>query len=431
MRIAKTHGMFGVMKFVHCADVHLDSPLRGLNAYDGAPTQALRGATRKGFENLIDLCVDEEADFLVIAGDLYDGEWPDFNTGLYFAKQMARLEKRGIEAFVVRGNHDAESKITQRLSPPGNVHIFGYKKPETLTVERAKVALHGQSFAKRDTFDNLAARYPKPVPGYFNVGVLHTAVAGNAAHSAYAPCALDDLRARGYDYWALGHVHAREILSESPWVVFPGNVQGRSVRETGPKGCTVVTSESGRVTTEHRSVDVLRWAHLTIDATGASTVDEVLGRIQTAIRAARSEAEGRFLAARIRVTGRTLAHDLIAKSPELFRQQVRAAGIEAGSDDVWIEKVEAQTAPLRDLDELRRRDDAIGELLRSVREVAGDEALLGALAGEVSALLLKLPNEVRVSIGLPDFTKAEEARAVLAEAEQLLLARVEAWGASR
>ena len=431
MRIAKAYGIFAAMKFVHCADVHLDSPLRGLNAYDGAPTQALRGATRKGFENLIDLCVDEEADLLVIAGDLYDGEWPDFNTGLYFAKQMARLEKRGIEAFVVRGNHDAESKITQRLSPPGNVHIFGYKKPETLTVERAKVALHGQSFAKRDTFDNLAARYPKPVPGYFNVGVLHTAVAGNAAHSAYAPCALDELRARGYDYWALGHVHAREVLSESPWVVFPGNVQGRSVRETGPKGCTVVTSESGRVTTEHRSVDVLRWAHLTIDATGASSVDEVLGRIQAAIRQARREADGRFLATRVRVEGRTEAHDTIARSLDLFRQQVRAAGLEAGSEDVWIEKVEARTAPLRDLDDLRRRDDAIGELLRQVREVTSDEAFLGALAGEVAELLQKLPHEVRESIGLPDLADPTAARAAITEAEALLLARVEAWGATR
>jgi DNA repair protein SbcD/Mre11 len=423
--------MVAAMKFVHCADVHLDSPLRGLNAYEGAPTQALRGATRKGFENIIDLCLDEEADFLVIAGDLYDGEWPDFNTGLYFAKQMARLEKRGVEAFVVRGNHDAESKITQRLSPPGNVHVFGFKKPETRTVERHKVALHGQSFAKRDTFDNLAARYPNPVPGYFNVGVLHTAVAGNAAHSAYAPCALDELRARGYDYWALGHVHAREVLSESPWVVFPGNVQGRSVRETGPKGCTVVTAESGRVTTEHRSVDVLRWAHLTIDATGAGSVDEVLGRIQTAIRQARSEADGRFLAARIRVEGRSAAHDAIARSLDLFREQVRAAGIEAGREDVWIEKVEARTAPLRDLDELRRRDDAIGELLRSVREVTADETFLGVLAGEVSALLQKLPNEVREAVALPDLTDADKARAVLADAEQLLLARVEAWGAAR
>ncbi|WP_437621892.1 metallophosphoesterase family protein [Sorangium sp. So ce1151] len=420
-----------ILKFVHCADVHLDSPLRGLSAYDGAPVESLRGATRRGFENLVNLCMEEEADFLVIAGDLYDGEWLDFNTGLYFAKQMARLGQRGISAYVVRGNHDAESKITQRLSPPDNVHVFGSRKAETVAIERLKVALHGQSFAKRDTLENLATSYPTPRKGWFNIGVLHTALDGREGHSGYAPCALDHLRARGYDYWALGHVHKREVLCQDPWVVFPGNVQGRSVRERGAKGCTIVSVDDGQVITEHRAVDVLRWACVIVDASAAVTPDDVLDRVRDAIRRERTEAEGRFLAARVRIEGRCDAHDAILRNPDLWKHQVRAAGVEAGQDDVWVEKVETATQPLRGIEEVRRRDDAIGELLRSVREVAEDPGAIGSLVEEMDTLLNKLPPEVREAMELHDLRNPEHARVLIEDAERLLLARINAWGAAQ
>ena len=148
------------MRFLHCADIHLDSPLRGLERYEGAPVEQVRGATRRAFENMVQCALREKVDFVVIAGDLYDGDWPDFNTGLFFAKGMAQLGESGIAVYVVRGNHDAASKLTRSLPLPKNVHLFPDKAPKSLTDDNLGLAVHGQSFATAAVFDDLAADYP-------------------------------------------------------------------------------------------------------------------------------------------------------------------------------------------------------------------------------------------------------------------------------
>jgi DNA repair exonuclease SbcCD nuclease subunit len=216
------------MKFVHAADLHLDSPMRGLDRYEGAPHAAMRGATRRALENLVDLCRGESAAFLLIAGDLYDGTWKDYSTGLFFAQQMARLRDAKIPVFVVRGNHDAMSQITKSLRLPDNVRELAAAGPETIEVAGAgePVAIHGQSFAHRAVTEDLAAAYPAAVPGALNIGLLHTSLDGREGHAAYAPTKLATLVQKGYDYWALGHVHAREIVSRDPWVLFPATCRG-------------------------------------------------------------------------------------------------------------------------------------------------------------------------------------------------------------
>ena len=221
--------------FLHAADIHLDSPLRGLSAYEGAPVDQFRNATREAFRNLVTRAIETRAAFIVIAGDLYDGDWPDFSTGLFLVKELERLNQAGIRAVVLFGNHDADNRITKSLPWPDNAYRFNHKKPETIVFEDLGVALHGQSFARMDVSENLAELYPAPVSGRLNIGVLHTALEGNARHATYAPCSLNQLRNHGYAYWALGHVHAHEVLSRDPWVVFPGNIQGRHIRETGAK----------------------------------------------------------------------------------------------------------------------------------------------------------------------------------------------------
>ena len=137
-------------RFVHAADIHLDSPLKGLSGHEGKVADRIRTATREAFDNLIGHTIDEEADFIIIAGDLYDGEWRDYHTGLFFARQMGRLAKAGIPAYVLYGNHDAESQITRRLELPDNVSAFSARKPETFTLKELRVAIHGQSFGQRD-----------------------------------------------------------------------------------------------------------------------------------------------------------------------------------------------------------------------------------------------------------------------------------------
>ena len=224
------------MKFIHAADIHLDSPLRGLERYEGAPVDEIRQATRRALENLVSLAVESEVDFVLLVGDLYDGDWRDHNTGLFFAKQMSEFRKAGIKVFLIAGNHDAQNVMTKSLRLPDNVHQLNTSKPETVRLEELGVAIHGQGFRTKAVTKNLAMDYPAAIPHVFNIGLLHTSVTGREGHDNYAPCTPTNLVDLNYDYWALGHVHTRECLSEDPPIHFPGNVQGRHIREAGPKG---------------------------------------------------------------------------------------------------------------------------------------------------------------------------------------------------
>ncbi|MFW5875239.1 MAG: metallophosphoesterase family protein [Myxococcota bacterium] len=384
------------MKFVHAADLHLDSPLRGLERYEGAPVERIRGATRRAMENLVELCIDEDVAFLLLAGDVYDGDWKDYSTGLFFSTQMSRLREAGVRVFLIRGNHDAQSQIAKHLHLPDNVIELSTREPQTKRIESLGVAVHGQGFKRREVTEDLAAQYPAAEPDAFNVGLLHTALGGRVGHEPYAPCTVETLRSRGYDYWALGHVHAREVVCDDPWIVFPGNLQGRHARETGPKGASLVEVRSGRVAAvEHRALDVVRWERLAVDASGAATADDVVDLVRAALQDAVEGADGRLVAARLEVVGASRAHDALLGDAERWENTLRAQAIDVGPDAVWVEKVRLGTRPVIDLDEVLARDDAVGELLRAVRQAREGGPVLDALAAELSELARKLPREAR------------------------------------
>jgi DNA repair protein SbcD/Mre11 len=415
------------VKFLHAADIHLDSPLRGLERYEGSPAAEIRGATRRAFERLVDLAIEEEVAFLLLAGDLYDGDWKDYNTGLFFIAQMSRLREAGIRAFVIAGNHDAASQITRVLRPPDNVKVFATKRPETEILEDLGVALHGQGFASAAVTEDLAAGYPAAVPHLLNVGLLHTCLEGREGHASYAPCSVDGLRSRGYQYWALGHVHVREVVARDPWIVFPGNLQGRHARETGAKGATLVTVDGREVVrAEHRDLDVFRWAACPVSFAGVANGGEALDRVQMALDAALDAADGRPLAARVRLEGACPIHDELAADPERWIAEIRALASGFGDGRLWIEKVQVRTRRAGDLAALER-DDALGGLLRTVRELAADETGLAALAESFADLERKLPPELfhvfaEAEAGRP--TDPERLRKLLDEARDLLLARL-------
>jgi DNA repair exonuclease SbcCD nuclease subunit len=416
------------MKFVHAADLHLDSALTGLDRYDGAPVDAIRGATREAMKRLIDLCLEERADFLLLVGDLFDGDWRDYKSGLFFAAQMSRLRAAGVPVIAVRGNHDAESRITRALELPDNVRMLATDAPESdlATLAHLGVALHGQGFAGRAVTDDLAARYPQAVPGLFNLGLLHTALAGREGHAPYAPCTVEELTQRGYDYWALGHVHAREEVCRAPWIVFPGNLQGRHARECGEKGATLVTVDDGRVArVEHRALDVVRWARVAVDLEGAAGAEEAVDRARQAIARAAAEADGRPLAARVVFGGRTAAHARLVADPEKWAAEVRAAATDLGGDGVWVEKVALGSSSAIDLPSLRGRDDAVGEIARALERLRADDAALGELAEELAEVRHKLPPELREG---PEGLRLEEPAlwraGLLDQVEQLVLTRL-------
>lgn len=414
-----------MVRFIHAADIHLDSPLVGLSRYEGAPVEALRTATRSAFSALVDLAIAESVDFMVIAGDLYDGNWRDYNTGLFFCKEMGRLAAAGIPAYVLFGNHDAQSEITKQLPLPANVYCFSARAPQTFRMESLRVALHGQSFKTAATLDNLAAGYPDVVPGWLNIGVLHTALEGHASHSPYAPCAIPELVAKGYDYWALGHVHEYGVRHERPWVVYSGNLQGRHARETGARGAVLVTADDHAISVERRFVDVLRWHHLEVDASGTTQLDEVVDRIGAHLDTlVREASDGRSLAVRITVSGRCEAHGRLFGLEHQLRAEVLAHANAMAGDSLWIEKVCVETSPLLDANLLAARSDALADLSELLNAAAGDTALLQKIEEELRELVQRCPREVLESVQLLEAVRSGRLRDIVEQTAPSVLAQL-------
>jgi DNA repair exonuclease SbcCD nuclease subunit len=350
-------------RFLHAADLHLDSPLRGLEA--DAPAARIRDATRRALENLVDLALAERVAFVLLAGDLYDGDWRDWRTGQFLVQQLARLKREGIRVIAISGNHDAEQVLTKTLPLPDV--LIRSSAPDTVRLESLQVAIHGQSFATRAVTDNLALSYPAPVDGWFNIGLLHTAC-GSTAHENYAPCTPADLASRGYEYWALGHVHERRVVQRSPWIVFPGNIQGRHINEPGDKGASLVTVVDGKVTAvDHQPLDVLRWKRLDVDVTGAVDEEAVHNRIRLMLGAAVTEAQDRFLAVRLTLTGASPVHSVLSQDLTATRKQIPAAIADvADPDNVWFEDVRVRTRPALDLPALRAQGGVVGTLIAAI-----------------------------------------------------------------
>lgn len=413
-----------MFKFLHAADIHLDSALSGLDRYDGAPVGEIRGASRRALENLVRLAIEEGVAFVLIAGDLYDRDWPDYHTGLFFTAEMSKLRDAGIPVYLIQGNHDAANRMTRQLRLPERVVFLSSDKPETRHLDECDVAIHGQGFATQAVLENLAVAYPKRSAGAFNIGILHTAVDGREGHDRYAPCSLDDMRHHEYDYWALGHIHKREELCSDPWIVFPGNIQGRHIRESGPKGCMLVTVDHGRVVSaETRWLDVVRWSTCGVDALGAADGDEIVDRFRGQVVELSSRNDDRLIALRVEVKGACRAHAKISADSVRWTNEFRQSAIELGGGRVWVEKVRVLTTSLEtDLD--GPLDGPVAELNQLLQELREDETRLKELgARELDDLKKKLPGDL-----LDGLDTTERLRELLDQVGPMLLTRLGATG---
>lgn len=412
------------MKFIHTADIHLDSPLSGLAAYKDAPADLLRTVTRDAFTRLVDETIDEAVDFMVIAGDLYDGTWKDYNTGHFFCREMGRLNKAGIPVYLLLGNHDADSEMTKKLTLPTNVHQFDTRKANTFRIEGLKVALHGRSYKEAATLENLATGYPAPVAGWLNIGVLHTALEGYAAHANYAPCTLAELSAKGYHYWALGHVHEHAVLLKDPWVVFPGNLQGRHIRETGARGAMLVTAdESGIQSVARLLVDALRWHVVDVDASEASTLQDVVRLVGRAFEQLVNETPERiYLSVRVCIKGKTAAHGELFGLESQLREEILGQAAGLGIDRLWVEKVRIETEPRTDATHVAARSDAIADMQRFLDEAPDDVALLEALMEDLRPLVDKAPFELIQSVPELDAIRSGDVAGIVKSVTPGLLA---------
>jgi exonuclease SbcD len=383
--------------FLHAADIHLDSPLRGLERYPGVQVDTVRGATRRALENLVQLALEREVHFVVIAGDLYDGDWRDHHTGMFFVAQMNRLRSADIPVILIAGNHDAANKMTRSLPLPSNVQMLASGHAETAShpkLEELGVAIHGQSFAHAAETNNFAREYPSPRKGMFNIGILHTALDGRDGHDRYAPCSLVDLQQKEYDYWALGHVHARQVVSAAPYIVFSGNTQGRHIRETGAKGCYLVNVDhSGSVDLQFEPLDVMRWEVCNLDASSCTSPDELLGQFQEFLGKASVDQPEMPLSVRVVISGNSPCHQLLLDDANHWIHQFRAIAIQA-SVEAWVEKVKIATLPLDQWNTESVGEGPIGELLRCYHQLRSDREQLSELKGEFQELLKKLPDDV-------------------------------------
>ncbi len=381
------------LQFIHAADLHLDSPLLGLSEKSQDFAARVVDASRRAFDNLIQLAIDEEVRLVVIAGDVFDGGWRDYRTGQFFVERMRRLRAHGVRVVMIFGNHDAANPFASRLEFSDNVTVLPSNRPDTVLVDEIGAAVHGQSFPQREVVDNIARAYPRPIAGRFNIGVLHTSGSGRDGHGAYAPCSVEQLANHGYAYWALGHVHTREELWASPPIVFSGNLQGRSIKETGPKGATLVTIEDGVVVSlEHRPLDVVRFANETIDVCALEDRGALLAAVRDRAEAALAAAEGRALALRLTLAGAAALHANLITDAKNLREETETLFASIASD-LWLEKLTLRTAPLA---AARGVDPTVaGDLRRAIDEFAEAGWLDQRLTARLTEIAAKLPAGAR------------------------------------
>jgi len=380
--------------FIHTADIHLDSPLLKIANYEGAPVKSMRNATRRAFENLVNLAVSSRVDFILISGDLYDGDWRDYNTGLFFVSQMTRLREAGIPVYIISGNHDAAGKMTKALRLPDNVHLFPDDNPDTFRIDSLQAAIHGHGYSTPVVKKDLSAGYPAPITGYFNIGMLHTCATGREGHEPYAPCKIDGLCSKGYDYWALGHIHQREILSSDPLILFPGNIQGRHIRETGPKGCMMVTvDDDRRANAVFHPLDVIRWVLSVTDTSNEPDAYNILDRIRESLENLMEENEGIPLVARIELTGDSEAYNTIAANSVRWLNEIRSLSLDLSGGSICIEKI--KTCGVSKNSQVSSYDGPIGEIISFFDDLQSDPAQLQSLGEPLNDLWKKLPRELK------------------------------------
>ncbi|MCJ7594385.1 MAG: DNA repair exonuclease, partial [Desulfobacterales bacterium] len=376
--------------FVHTSDIHLDSPFSAYSLNNPELASAMRSATLEAYDRIIDLCIGERVDFLLVAGDTYDGADRSLRAQVRFREGLKRLDEAGIRSFVVHGNHDPLSSWASSLEWPAGVHIFK-DHLETVRVEREGVPLaciEGISYRERDERRNLSLLFRRTSPE-FHIGLLHANVGSDTGHEPYAPCSLEDLLKPGMDYWALGHVHRRRVLSEDPpLIVYPGNPQGRNIRETGEKGCYLVrVADHGEAEAEFHATDVLRWVSRELVINELQSEEDLLRALEGMCLDISQSESGRPAIARICLIGAGPLYKFFANPstlPDLL-DILQESGM-SYTPYVWIEQVETKIRPALNMADLMRGKDFVGKLLRYSRELSEGEHLQALAERELSPL---------------------------------------------
>ena len=380
------------LRFVHTADLHLDSPFVGIKA--AAPenvANTLRDATFSAYENIIDLCIEEQVHALLVAGDVYDSADRSLRAQLRFVEGLKRLDEAGIRSFICHGNHDPLDGWEARLVYPHSCTRFlkDARAVPILEEDPRRGVVHGISYVTGNVEENLVPRLGRGQPETFSIGLLHANVGADAAHANYAPCSLHDLERSEIDYWALGHVHTRQVLSDrSPAVVYPGNPQGRHPNERGARGVYLVeVDDTGGVRLDFRAVDIVRWVQPVLDISQLETEQDLIEALHQCMDDALAESDGRSVVLRIRLAGRSGIHASL-RQPAFIGELTGRANEEwkDRSPFAWCERIEDKTASPFNREARIEGSDFLAEVLRTVDLAKENTELLNRLRGSLSDL---------------------------------------------
>jgi predicted phosphodiesterase len=380
------------VRFVHASDLHLDASFGGVNASDDAVAGSFSRSTLESFDRVVALCIEREVDFLVIAGDLYNSSDRSLRAELAFQRAARRLADRGIEIFVVQGNHDPADGWSAGLELPDSVVVFSANAVERREVVRdgeVVCAIYGRSFSSRQVTENLASGYQRHLDDPLAVAVLHTNVGGLTGWDNYAPCTVDDLRATGMDYWALGHIHAPGRISDNPVAVYSGSTQGLNPTEEGARGCYVVELDSHGAREEFVETASIRWKSAEIDGSGLMDLDGLRSAVHTICDDERGKAGGRPMVLRVDLSGRSALHSILGRPGVLSDLVTDLRDEQLGAEPwIWIDRLRDRTRPHIDLEAVAREEGLRGDLVRLAAEWGRDDDRATAIVEELVAPVL-------------------------------------------
>ncbi len=389
------------VKFIHTADLHLDTPFKGLSHWNSDLASKLKDATFKSFKKIVDLCLQEKVDFLVISGDIFDSENKSLAAQLKFVTELKRLSEKEIPTYFICGNHDPLSSWLEILQMPENVFRFSSTEVERLTYQKSNqpiADIYGTSFQNKIVKNNLAHSYQliNSNPSPISIAVLHGTVGTPGPHEDYAPFKIEDITDKGFDYWALGHIHKRQIVQEkNPTIVYPGNSQGRDFGETGTKGCYLIEitqNEAPKI--KFVPTHLIRFEEIQVDLTGKDKIDELRDSLQEAITNLDDYEENTNYILRIIFKGRSSLHSNLNKPGEIEQLlELFNEGQLNQSNSIWIDRIDIKTQPNIDLEQVKKGTDFTAEILKSFEKVEANPEnlteLIKSMGGELSNYQVK------------------------------------------
>lgn len=414
-------------RFIHTADLHLDAPLKAIALRDAALAGEVANATRQAFTRIVDLCLSEAVDFLVIAGDLWDGQHSSTKTPRFLKQELLRLRDAAIPVFIIRGNHDAMSTRTGELDLPENAHLFGDKAESVMRdFNGHPVAIHGLSFAKAHAPSSLLPQYPPPQAGRFNLGIMHSSLGGSEGHDSYAPCSPADLDSAGYEYWALGHIHKRAVYQSRATIVMPGNPQGRDIGESGDRSVTLVeVSDDNHIALTALTVASLRFDHAVLHIGDIDAWSDLVSRLDESLsQAAQAPRAEEHLVLRLKLSGASPLAYRISRDHDRLTEEARSF---AGHYGIWLDKLDLDVSAPQGSDQAGDLPDGLLQLIRDT--LPEDPALMLQITEMAEKFQSLLPDALRQELfGNTAEDMALACRNLIREGTPALIDRLSAEG---